>query len=192
MPISRVGARKVPTVIRTLAGFSLLEAILVTVLISFMVALVTPALTSSYRGAVLKSTARSMAANLRHARAAAIGAGNKKVLALNLKTKRVSTLSSTPTSPDESTNSRGRSIAPYIDIYASETSSPDLKSPTARDFIEDIVFEFSPSGSSNGGNLIFAYKNLRYLLEVSPLTGKVKVSVPLDIEVSPTSLMRNQ
>lgn len=192
MPILRVGASKTPTSMRTVAGFSLLEAILVTVVIGLMAALVTPAFTSSYRGAVLKSTVRSTSANLRYARASAIGTGRKKVLALNLQTKRISVLSSPSDSLGQPANSREQSIPSYIGIHALKTGSPNLDLAYSENSSRDMLFEFSPSGSSNGGKLIFAYKNQRYLLEVNPLTGKVEVSVPLDTELSATSLMGEQ
>lgn len=171
MPILKVGDKKAPAITDSSSGFSLLEAVIVIVILSFVVALVIPTFSSSYRGAVLKSTVRSTAANLRHVRASAIGSGSKKVFALNLREKAFSIL---PLS-EQSSNSPVQSIESYIDVYEAVGAAPDYE-----EHDEEIRLEFLPNGSSNGSNLVFAYNNQSYLIEVSPLTGKVKVSAYQD------------
>ena len=168
MPISRAGAKNLSLMPGSQTGFSLIEAIVVTVVLGLMVALVSPVFISSYRGAVLKSTVRSTAASLRYVRASAIGAGETRALELDVKNRIISPVYFDP----KFSSLRPYPIAPHINFYKATGGAYSSENEPTK-----IRFEFSPSGNSSGDGLIFAYGKFRYLVEVNPLTGKVKVSV---------------
>jgi prepilin-type N-terminal cleavage/methylation domain-containing protein len=166
MPILRVGVKNPRAKACRVKGFSLIEALLVIVLLGVLAAVVAPAFMTTYRGVVLKSTVRTAAATLRYVRASAIGTREEKTLMFDLQNKLFSSV------PLISKSSPPHTIAEYIELHEQGAMPEDAEQSG-----DPISFEFSPSGSSNGGNLVFSYKGQSYLIEVSPLTGKVNVSV---------------
>ena len=169
MPKSRVGVKQTQAPNQAVMGFSLIEALLVMVLLGLLAAIIAPAFTSGYRSIVLKSTVRTVAATLRYVRATAIGSGEKRALEFDLQNKEFSAVQTAGKSAQSQT------VAGFLDLYEADAPSTVTEEQT-----QPVVFEFFPSGGSNGHSLVLAYRHKRYLIDVSPLTGKVKVSVPIE------------
>ena len=151
---------KVPTLAKRfrMAGFTLLEILIVLTLIGLLVGIVMPMLGGGVSTAELKGDARALAAGLRQARAQAIAQRGQALLQLDVAghTFRV------PPDP------RVHKLADAIELKLFTAQS---------DLIDDRTgaIRFFADGGSNGGRITLAAGERKYDVDVDWLTGRVAI-----------------
>lgn len=192
MPILRVGVKRS-------GGFSLIEALIVTVLLGLLTVLVSPSLSSVYRGVVLKSTVRSIAGTLRYVRASAIGASEPQLFVINLENREFAI--APPAQKTLNSRTGAHSASQKIGLKIGKNPSQDITREIAKYIhlrvVDEMQFgsaankqrlaiKFFPNGGSTGGRLLLSHLHNRYLTDVNPFTGKVSVDITRDAEVQTT------
>ena len=148
-------------------GFTLLELLVVLTIAGLLVALVPPLYSKAVPGARLKMAARDFAVSLREARSRAISTSNEVTLKL---------LEDPPSYAVGSTSAvqlpRGVFMTAYDYFTAPQGSLADAHALTE----DDIAIRFYPDGSSNGSVVKVANGGAAYRVDVSWLTGDIRVS----------------
>lgn len=138
-------------------GFTLIELLAVLSILALVAVFVVPSLGG---GEVLelKSAARSLAAGLRHTRNQALNSNRSAAMAVDVG-KREFRL------PGEK---RVRKLPEQIDIVLFTARSEQQSQ-------QQGAIRFFPDGSSTGGRVTLSGQNVRFLVDVDWLTGKVSV-----------------
>jgi general secretion pathway protein H len=142
----------------TQGGFTLIELIVVMVIGVMLVALVPPLFSGGVSSAEFKSSARRLAAGLRQARSHAIAYQEPAALTLDLEQRRF-----------EITGSKRAQQLPEqleIELFTAKSELIDGKRGSIR---------FYPDGSSTGGRITLTRGESKYEVDVSWLTGRVKI-----------------
>ncbi|MGH8469470.1 MAG: GspH/FimT family protein [Gammaproteobacteria bacterium] len=142
----------------SLSGFTLVELLVVLVIGGLVLSLVPPLFSQGATSVELRSAARELAAALRYARSRAINRHVESTVTVNVADKRyaISGRKGTRTLPQEA----------------------DIKLDTARSQTRSVTtgaFRFYPDGSSTGGQITLASGPLRYVVDISWLTGRVAI-----------------
>lgn len=140
------------------AGFTLLELLIVLMIMGLVAALTIPTFGSGVSNTALKGAARDVAAGLRLARGQAIAQRTEATLELDVAAR------SFRVPPDP----RVHTLPPGI----------DLKLFTAqRDLVNDQVgaLRFYPDGGSNGGRITLASGERKFDVDVDWLTGRIAI-----------------
>jgi general secretion pathway protein H len=139
-------------------GFTLLELLVVISIMSLLVAVVPPLVSSALPGVELRKTARELAAALAAARSQAVARNRSMAVQLDLesRTYRISEGGRATKLPDD--------VA--VSLYGADTEIPS-------DFIGGI--RFFPDGSSTGGRITIERNGRSYRIEVDWLLGSVAV-----------------
>lgn len=140
-----------------MAGFSLLEMLVVLVLIASATLLAMAAFTGGLRGAQLQAAAKEVAAQLRFTRALAISSGRPQSFVLDTQTRRWQAAS-------------GRhGQLPDIGML-DFTSARELQHSTVKGEVR-----FFPDGAASGGRVRLAANGGGWDVNVAWLTGEVRV-----------------
>lgn len=174
-------------------GFTLIELILVLVIIAFLTALVTPAITS-LTGLKLKTTTRKMAAGLRYARSQAVTTGHDYQVLFDMEKGEMiieSLQEEEKTYDGDSEDDGGEGLNGEEEEYSSEKRMEVRKTFTipkevklAKVVIDDeeitedqAWIDFYPNGSCSGGEIFLMDEKERgYRIELEFLTGVVKIT----------------
>ena len=174
-------------------GFTLIELILVLVIVGFLTALVTPAITS-LTGLKLKTTTRKMAAGLRYARSQAVTTGSDHQVIFDMEKGEMIIESlqeeeepygvSYEDGGEEELNGEGEEddSAKRVKKRKSYTIPKEVK--LARVVIdgeeiteEEAWIDFYPNGSCSGGEIfLMDEKERTYRIALEFLTGVVKIT----------------
>ncbi len=146
---------------KSTAGFTLLELIIVMAIIGMMAMLVIPNIGSG-QSAILKAQVREAMAVLRYARRTATIEGKQKTIIL-----REGGDSSKKTNIDSGIwTSRGVKLQMgEADDDTSEQTNTSTK------------VTFFPEGGSSGGKIIFTFNKITAEIKINPLTGKIKSDI---------------
>lgn len=139
-------------------GFTLLEVMVVLVIMALILVIVPPFLPNVMASTHVKSAARELAANLKHARSQAIDHQQESVLIVNVDEKK----------------------------YTLDNKSKILKLPTDASLSlitakseqldeNEGQIRFFPDGSSTGGQIKLSHAKHEITVDVHWLTGKVKI-----------------
>lgn len=166
------------------AGFTLLELLIVLVIMGMAAALVIPRLNSS-QGAVLKAQAREVVAILKYARRSAVVEGKQKTVVLSQgkpeNTNEENTNEeNTNQSPSKKTTGHwvsreGITLQWTNKISDSDEVNDDDDSDDndANNSAEHKI-TFYPEGGSSGGELTLSYLDYKVKVSINPLTGKIE------------------
>lgn len=157
---------------RSIAGFTLLELLVVLAIAGLLVALVPPVVSAVVPGAKLKVAARELAVTLRDARNQAVNRNTIIDMTFELEPARYEIVSSTP-----HLFPSGIRIA-ILDNNAM-TSAPSSASLDIRPG-EKYRLRFYPDGSSSGATVRVAGRDTNYVVDVGWLMGRVTVSEARD------------
>ena len=149
------------------AGFTLLELLVVLTIAGLLAALVPPLYSKAVPGARLKMAAKDFAISLRAARSRAVTTNSQ----IDLK------LIAHPPSYAVGGKSavqmpRGVVMTPYDYFLAAHEPLADTNALTMNDF----AIHFYPDGSSNGAVVKVANRGNAYRVDVSWLTGNIRIS----------------
>ena len=157
---------------RSIAGFTLLELLVVLAIAGLLLTLVPPAVSAVVPGVKLKVAARELAVTFRDARSQAIHRNTTVNMTFELEPARYEIANGTPHHfPD------GIQIA-FLDTNAtmSTRSSSSLDIRPAKKY----RLRFYPDGSSSGAAIRLANRDTYYIVDVSWLMGRVTVSEARD------------
>jgi len=148
-------------------GFTLLELLVVLTIAGLLAALVPPLYSKVVPGARLKMAARDFAISLREARSRAITTNSQIDLML---------LTEPPSYAVGSTSAvqlpSGVSMSAYDYFLAAHGSLADTNALS----MNDVAIRFYPDGSSNGAVVKVANRGTAYRVDVSWLTGDIRVA----------------
>ena len=139
-------------------GFTLFELLVVLAILSLVVALGTPAFRRALPGLELKSGVESVAAQLREARALAIGRNAEVELVVNLDERSFRVADEPPLR-----------LAPEIGINLLTAGQEIIAARIGG-------IRFYPDGTSTGGGITLALDGRHYRVAVDWLTGRVAVT----------------
>lgn len=139
-------------------GFTLLEVVVVLVILGLAYALVPPLFSSGVSTTELKGAARQLAAGLRQARGEAIMTRRDALLTVDVEQRRFS-LSGDP-------KSHALPAKADITVFTAQDEVAEDKTASIR---------FFPDGSSTGGRVTLASGELKFLVDVDWLTGRVAI-----------------
>jgi general secretion pathway protein H len=177
-------------------GFTLIELILVLVIIGFLTALVTPAITS-LTGLKLKTTARRVAAGLRYARSQAVTSGSDYQVVFNLE-KGAMTIECVEEEPyregvelEEAQGDEEEGVGEEEMLLQRVARKKTYRMPEevtlakiivdgeeiTEDDEEEAWIDFYPNGSCSGGEIFLTNERERvYRIELNFLTGIVEIT----------------
>lgn len=148
-------------------GFTLLELLVVLTIAGLLAALVPPLYSKAVPGARLKMAARDLAISLREARSRAITTNSQIDLRL---------LADPPSYAVGSTSAvplpRGVFMTAHDYFSAARGSLADTSALS----MNEVAIRFFPDGSSNGAVIKVANRGNAYRVDVSWLTGDIRVS----------------
>src|SRR5215470_2274338 len=136
------------------AGFTLLEMLVVLTILGLLVAVAMPFLPAPSESLRLRTTARELTSALRFTRASAITRGSELTLAVDVERR-------TFESPVVPLRSFGRDILVQMNVAAPERSTPSRGG-----------FRFFADGSSTGGELTLRLRAMEERICVNWLTGE--------------------
>lgn len=151
--MSSTGSRPI-----AIAGFTLLELLVVLAIIGLWLAIVPPNLMKGTGAQALKADARLVVSGLQYARTRAISLNVPVALVIDSRTRRLSI--------------DGKQIG---DLSAS-TELSALNGQRVWQTGTGTAVHFLPDGGSTGGEILLSYHKTRYRLSVNWLTGAVTTS----------------
>lgn len=143
---------------RSVAGFTLLELLVVLALMAMVYALAAPMISAGMPGTELKGATRQLAAGLRKARSQAVTQKQEAVLTLDVEQRRFAVTG----------DKRDYALPAKLDI-----SLYTAQSELLRDKLGAI--RFYPDGSSTGGRITVASGERKFHVNVDWLTGQVAI-----------------
>jgi general secretion pathway protein H len=143
---------------RSAAGFSLLELMLVVVLIALMFTMVPRMMGSGVSGAELKSSVRALNSAMKLARDAAINTRREAYVTINVETREFTT----------TFESRTHKLNEQLTLKLFTSQADQLDQATAS-------FRFYPDGSSNGGRVTIAANEREFAIDIDWLTGRSSI-----------------
>ncbi|HHB93467.1 MAG TPA: type II secretion system protein GspH [Thioploca sp.] len=144
---------------KSTAGFTLLELIIVMVIIGMMAILVIPNVGSG-QSAVLKSQVREAMAVLRYTRRTATIEGNQKTIILKEGGQ----------SAKKNSIDSGVWVSRGVKLQMGEPNDDKSKHTNTE-------VTFFPEGGSSGGKITFTFNKITAEIEINPLTGKIKSDI---------------
>ena len=164
------------------AGFTLLELLIVLVIMGMVAALVIPSLSSS-QGAVLKAQAREVVAVLKYARRSAVVEGKQKTVVLSGGKEENANEENTNQSRPKRTPghwvSRGGIALQWNNTVSDNDEVNDYDDTNGNDANNQAEHKitFYPEGGSSGGELTLSYLEYKAKISVNPLTGKIESDI---------------
>lgn len=143
---------------RSAAGFSLLELMLVVLLIALMFTMVPRMMGSGVSGAELKSSVRALNSAMKLARDAAINTRREAYVTINVETREFTT----------TFESRTHKLNEQLTLRLFTSQADQLDQATAS-------FRFYPDGSSNGGRVTIAANEREFAIDIDWLTGRSSI-----------------
>lgn len=141
-----------------MAGFTLIEIMVVLVIAVLMLTLVPPMFSKTANATELKSAAREIAAALRYARGQAVLRHNESVLTLDTAQHRYRV-----------TGQKGfRNLSKKIQLSMTTSRSERLGKSTSS-------IRFYPDGSATGGQIKLANPKQKFTIDVNWLTGRIAI-----------------
>jgi general secretion pathway protein H len=137
-------------------GFSLIEVVLVLFVLALATAVTLPVVGRTADAVRMRAEVAGFSATLRHARELAVATQRPFRVEVNPAEHRMTVVA------DEADVRLIRSLAPELTVQA--LSGPSL------------TVRFDPQGISNGGDFRLSAGNSVYLVNVDPLTGRVRIS----------------
>lgn len=150
--------RVTPLALRSVAGFTLLELLVVLALMAMIYGLAAPMISAGMPGTELKGATRQLAAGLRKARSLAVTQKQEAVLTLDVEQRRF-TLTG---------DKREYALPTKLEL-----SLYTAQSELLRDKVGAI--RFYPDGSSTGGRITVAFGERKFHVNVDWLTGQVAI-----------------
>ncbi len=142
---------------RALAGFTLIEIIIVLALAGLLLALVPPRLSGVMGTAEARSAARELASALRYARSRAVTAHAEVLLTVDTERHRY-----------RLSGSRWRDLPEDLKLSLT-TARSERRSRSVGSI------RFYPDGTGTGGQITLATRLRRYVVDVSWLTGRIAI-----------------
>ncbi|MBZ0104731.1 MAG: GspH/FimT family pseudopilin [Sulfuricella denitrificans] len=140
-------------------GFTLIELLVVMVIIGLAYSLVPPLFSSGATGTELKAATRQLAAGLRKARSEAILRKREVALAMDVEKRQFNI----------SGEGRVYSLSSKVAVNL-HTAQSELFSGQGGNI------RFFPDGSSTGGRITLAARDVEYRIDVDWMTGRVAIS----------------
>ncbi len=137
-------------------GFSLIEVVLVLFVMALATVVTLPVVGRTADAVRVRAEVASFSATLRHARELAVATQRPYRVEVNPVEHRMTVVA------DEADVRLTRSLAPELTVQA--LSGPSL------------IVRFDPQGISSGGDFRLSAGNSVYLVNVDPLTGRVRVT----------------
>lgn len=142
-----------------MAGFTLIEVLVVMILMLLTLSLVPPLFSSGASGVELKAAARQIAAGLRKARSQAVTSRREAALELDVDQKHFTLLG------DKKTYRLPAKVD--LSLFTAESERTGEKTGAVR---------FFPDGSSTGGRITLTGGKQEYRVDIDWLTGQVSIS----------------
>lgn len=141
-------------------GFTLLELLVVMVVLTLVIGLAVPLMSTGQEGAELRSTAAQMTNALRRARSEALLRNTETTMVLDL-SRRTYWAGDTPESPAH--------IPPRLKVTFETAAAERIAGDVAR-------IRFFPDGSSTGGRIDLNGQGRHAAIRVNWLTGQIAIS----------------
>jgi general secretion pathway protein H len=148
-------------------GFTLLELLVVLTIAGLLAALIPPLYSKAVPGARLKMAARDFAISLREARSRAIATNSQVDLRL---------LADPPSYAVGNTSAVQLPRGVIMTVYDYFLAAHDPLADTNALTMNDVAIRFYPDGSSNGAVVKVANRSNAYRVNVSWLTGDIRIS----------------
>lgn len=155
--MSAAHSKSQPGIHRRVAGFTLVELLVVLVIISLALALVGTSISRNISGAEMRTAARKVAAGLRYTRTKAILNKSEQVFLVDIENK-------TYTAPGRPLAQLPEGMEVQINTARSELTSESVGG-----------IRFYPDGGSTGGNIKLEANGRIYQVNVAWLTGEASV-----------------
>jgi general secretion pathway protein H len=150
------------------AGFTLLELLVVLTIASLLVALVPPVISAAVPGTRLKVATRDFAATLRHARSLAINRGVETDVLIATEPPQYVVADSAPLKLSGNIDLDVR-----VGAFVAATKLSTFEDASPRD---KYTLRFYPDGSASGGEIRISQGQSAYLIDVDWFIGSVSVS----------------
>ena len=154
------------------AGFTLLELLVVLAIAGLLVALVPPVISAAVSGARLKVATRDFAMTLRQARRLAITRGEETDVVIATKPPQYVVAGSNPSKLSGNIDLDVRAGA-----FVAATQLSTFADALPRD---TFTLRFYPDGSANGGEIKISQGQSAYLVDIDWLIGSITVSKASD------------
>lgn len=141
-----------------LAGFTLVELLVVLAIMAVAYALAAPAVSTGMAGAEMKAAARQLAAGLRKARGEAVARQREITVTVDVEGRRFQLAGDARVYP----------LPGHAEISLFTAQSERVGEKTG-------AIRFYPDGGSTGGRITLAARDHRYAVDVNWLTGKVTI-----------------
>lgn len=140
-------------------GFSLIELLVVMGILALSLTLVPPMLGNAIDSSEIRNTARTLAAGLRYGRSQAVTSRNETAFTIDVQNRKFSVADRQKTLelPDQA----------RIKLITAESEKLSEHEGAVR---------FFPDGSSTGGQIILAWKESEYNIDINWLTGGITIS----------------
>lgn len=138
-------------------GFTLLEIIIVLFLITLVAGLSSVLFTKALPSERFKSTARQIAAAIKHARVTATSSGEIRTLIINLNEKTYSV-----------EGKKTKDIPPEIDIFIIDSMAKEMRNGI-------VNMTFYPSGGMEIYSIVLSYGKKQITIKPDPIVGSVQI-----------------
>lgn len=164
----QITVKRIPPIVKTGAGFSLIELLIVMAIVGMAAALVIPRINSGQAN-LLRAQVREMVAILNYARRSAIVEGKPKVAFFyNGKQEEDG-----KEEIDDNSKNKPREPGHWVSRGTRLQWGGEVGDK------EEAVYKitFYPEGGSSGGELILSYLDHQAKISINPLTGKVESDI---------------